>query len=257
MHTYFIMPMGKFLFLDLDDTVFQTARKCASLKQTIPASYNLAGEPSSYFLPKQRRLLKTLNEQWQIIPTTARTQASYARVNLGIPCTEGAILNHGATILTAEGEEDKQWRAQIAAPLSALSNDLLEIKHTVERYALIQNIEVLVRITTESELDYYVEVRHKQADFAQLEHLLQDYIQPLVAESGDFNVYLNSNSLTILPRCINKAHAVAYRIQILEQEHGEILTMGMGDSLSDAPFMALCDYVMTPKNTQLHEQLFA
>ncbi|MBW6454080.1 MAG: hydrolase, partial [Methyloprofundus sp.] len=84
--------MEKFLFLDLDDTVFQTARKCASLDQATPASYNLAGQPSSYFSPKQQAVLQLLAEQWRIIPTTARAQASYARVDLGVPCVDGAIL---------------------------------------------------------------------------------------------------------------------------------------------------------------------
>jgi len=252
MQIYFIMPMEKFLFLDLDDTVFQTARKCASLDQATPASYNLAGEPSSYFLPKQRALLQTLAEQWRIIPTTARTQASYARVDLGVACFDGAILNHGATILGADGCEDSQWRAKIDSPLSALSAALLAIKQAIECYAEQYALDILVRITTESSLDYYVEVRHHNADAFALQGLLQDYIQPLLLDYSDFQVYLNNNSLTILPHCVNKSHAVEYRIKALEQEYGEIVTMGMGDSLSDAPFMALCDYVMTPKHTQLH-----
>jgi len=247
--------MEKFLFLDLDDTVFQTARKCTSLDQATPASYNLSGEPSSYFSPKQRLLLQTLAEQWRIIPTTARTQASYARVDLGVSCIDGAILNHGATILRTDGEEDNQWRTQIAEPLIPLSNILIQIKQVIEQHAQIQGIALLVRITTESDLDYYVEVRHRQANHAELQDLLHSFIQPLLVEYTDFQVYLNSNSLTILPRCVNKAHAVEYRIKTLEQEYGEIMTMGMGDSLSDMPFMALCDYVMTPKNTQLHGSL--
>ncbi len=254
---YFIMLMEKFLFLDLDDTVFQTVRKCASLERATPASYNLAGEPSSYFLPKQQRLLQDLAQQWRIIPTTARTQASYARVDLAVPCVDGAILNHGATILCVDGAEDNQWREKIEPTLNALSVLLTQIKAEIEQYAARYNIEVLVRITSESDLDYYLEVRHHQADFIQLQCLLKDYIQPLLVEYTDFQVYLNSNSLTILPRCVNKTHAVAYRIKVLEQQYGEILTMGMGDSLSDLPFMALCDYVMTPKNTQLHEQLLS
>ncbi|MCF7970227.1 MAG: hypothetical protein K9L22_03555 [Methylococcaceae bacterium] len=244
--------MEKFLFLDLDDTIFQTARKCASLDQATPASYNLAGDPSSYFLPKQQVLLQTLAEQWRIIPTTARTQASYARVALGIPCLDGAILNHGATILDADGREDSRWRAKIDLPLSTLSAALLTIKQTIERYAEQHALDLLVRVTTESSLDYYVEVRHHQADIVALQGLLQGYIQPLLLNYTDFQVYLNNNSLTILPHCVNKSHAVEYRIKSLEQEYGEIVTMGMGDSLSDAPFMALCDYVMTPKHTQLH-----
>lgn len=252
MQIYFIMPMEKFLFLDLDDTVFQTARKCTSLDQATPASYNLAGEPSSYFLPKQRALLKALAEQWRIIPTTARTQASYARVDLGVPCLDGAILNHGATILNADGMEDSQWRAQIDSALSSLSAALLAIKQAISYYAEQQALNILVRITTESSLDYYVEVRHHQADTLALQDLLQSYIQPLLRDYSDFHVYLNNNSLTILPHCVNKSHAVKYRIKALEQEYGEIITMGMGDSLSDVPFMALCDYVMTPKHTQLY-----
>lgn len=252
MQIYFIMPMEKFLFLDLDDTVFQTARKCTSLDQATPASYNLAGEPSSYFLPKQRALLKALAEQWRIIPTTARTQASYARVDLGVPCLDGAILNHGATILNADGMEDSQWRAQIDSALSSLSAALLAIKQAISYYAEQQALNILVRITTESSLDYYVEVRHHQANTLALQDLLQSYIQPLLRDYSDFHVYLNNNSLTILPHCVNKSHAVKYRIKALKQEYGEIVTMGMGDSLSDVPFMALCDYVMTPKHTQLH-----
>jgi len=249
------MSMEKFLFLDLDDTIFQTGRKCVSLEQAEPASYNLQGEPSSYFLPKQRRLLKDLSEQWRIIPTTARTQASYARVDLDIPCLDGAILNHGATIMGDDGIEDRQWRDKIAASLTCLAPLLAQIKQQIEQYAHVHNLAILVRITTESELDYYVEVRHHKAEYDALQQLLQEYIQPLLADYPDFQVYLNSNSLTILPRCVNKYHAVAYRMQALAAEYGEILTMGMGDSLSDMPFMALCDYVMTPKHTQLYGQL--
>jgi predicted mannosyl-3-phosphoglycerate phosphatase (HAD superfamily) len=196
--------------------------------------------------------LKALAEQWRIIPTTARTQASYARVDLGVPCLDGAILNHGATILNADGMEDSQWRAQIDSALSSLSAALLAIKQAISYYAEQQALNILVRITTESSLDYYVEVRHHQADTLALQDLLQSYIQPLLRDYSDFHVYLNNNSLTILPHCVNKSHAVKYRIKALEQEYGEIVTMGMGDSLSDVPFMALCDYVMTPKHTQLH-----
>ena len=249
--------MEKFLFLDLDDTVFQTARKCASLEYASPASYNLAGEASSYFLPKQRQLLKDLSRQWRIIPTTARTQASYARVELGVSCADGTILNHGATILCADGREDRQWRIKTESSLKALSPLLVQIKQAIEQYAHINDIAVLVRIIHESGLEYCTEVRHHQADYAQLQNLLTQYIQPLLMEYIDFKVYLNGNCLTILPRCVNKAHAVEYCIQALEQQYGEIITMGMGDSLSDLPFMTLCDYVMTPKHTQLHKHLLS
>jgi len=247
--------MEKFLFLDLDDTVFQTRRKCASIEQAIPAAYALSGEPSSYYLPKQKTLLALLHEQWRIIPTTARTQAAYARVDLGIPCNDGVILNHGATILCTNGQEDSQWRVRLETQLKILQPLLHELKQAIEVYAQQKSINVLVRIIHESGLDYYLEVRHHQALFIELESVLKNCVQPLLQEMSVFKSYLNSNSLTILPCDINKSHAVSYRIAELSLQYGEILTMGMGDSLSDAPFISLCDYAMIPRGAQLHQQL--
>ena len=37
----------------------------------------------------------------------------------------------------------------------------------------------------------------------------------------------------------------------LEAEHGPIVSFGMGDSRSDARFMAACDYAIIPNGTQL------
>ncbi len=247
--------MEKFLFLDLDDTVFQTRRKCASIEQAIPVAYALSGEPSSYCLPKQKTLLALLHEQWRIIPTTARTQAAYARVDLGISCNNGVILNHGATILDTNGQEDAHWKARLEPQLKKLQPLLHELKQAIEVYAQEQFINVLVRIIHEAGLDYYLEVRHHQALLIELEAVLKNCVQPLLQKKSGFTAYLNSNSLTILPANINKSYAVSYRIAELSLQYGEILTMGMGDSLSDAPFIAQCDYAMIPQGTQLHQQL--
>ncbi len=247
--------MEKFLFLDLDDTVFQTRRKCDTLEQATPAAYNLSGEPSSYYLPKQKTLLALLHEQWRIIPTTARTQAAYARVDLGVPCNDGVILNHGATILEANGQEDTQWRALLEPQLDAVQVLFSELKQAIEQYAGRHKIELLVRVIHEGGLDFYVEVLHQQALYAELQAVLVHCVQPLLQEFTAFQAYLNSNSMTILPRSINKSHAVNYRLDALKQQYGEILTMGMGDSLSDAPFIAQCDYAMIPHGAQLHQQL--
>ena len=247
--------MEKFLFLDLDDTVFQTRRKCASLEQATPAAFTLSGEPSSYYLPKQKTLLALLHEQWRIIPTTARTQAAYARVDLAIPCNDGVILNHGATILDEKGQEDAEWRAYLEPKLAVVQVFFGELKQVIEQYAEQHNLELLVRIIHEAGLDFYVEVRHHQAIYAELQTVLVHCVQPLLEKFTVFQAYLNSNSLTILPRSVNKSHAVNYRLEALKQQYGEILTMGMGDSLSDAPFIAQCDYAMIPRGAQLHQQL--
>lgn len=249
------MPMEKFLFLDLDDTVFQTRRKCIDISQATPAAYTLSGDPSSYSLPKQKAILALLNEQWRIIPTTARTQAAYSRVNLGFPLYDGVILNHGGTILSSEGKEDEQWRTYINSQLETLYIFFPPLKEAIEEYAKQHNIALLVRVISESGSNYYLEVRHNHAIFSELQSILFNCVQVLLQEFTAFEAHLNSNSLTLLPRCVNKSHAVNYRLEALKKEYGEILTMGMGDSLSDAPFIAQCDYAMIPQNTQLHKNL--
>ena len=49
---------------------------------------------------------------------------------------------------------------------------------------------------------------------------------------------------------------MAYVSDLLRAEHGEILTLGMGDSRSDGPFLALCDYAITPRHSQLSKRCF-
>jgi predicted mannosyl-3-phosphoglycerate phosphatase (HAD superfamily) len=40
------------------------------------------------------------------------------------------------------------------------------------------------------------------------------------------------------------------------QQHAELLTFAAGgDSYTDAPFMALCDYAIVPRGTQLYGRL--
>ena len=40
---------------------------------------------------------------------------------------------------------------------------------------------------------------------------------------------------------------------VLRSRFGDepIATLGMGDSLTDAPFLGLCDYELTPRSSQL------
>ena len=74
----------------------------------------------------------------------------------------------------------------------------------------------------------------------------------IASEAGqDFYLHRNSNNLAVLPKTLNKARAVHHLRQQLQAEHGEIMTLGMGDSQSDARFMAACDYAIVPSGTQL------
>jgi len=53
---------------------------------------------------------------------------------------------------------------------------------------------------------------------------------------------------------LDKRHAVEHLTERLRREHGEIVTFGMGDSLSDLGFMSTCDYALVPKASQINRQ---
>ena len=73
----------------------------------------------------------------------------------------------------------------------------------------------------------------------------------IAAGQREYFIHRNGNNLAILPNALNKSHAVAYVTEKLRAEHGDILTFGIGDSKSDARFMAACDYAIVPRRTQL------
>ena len=61
----------------------------------------------------------------------------------------------------------------------------------------------------------------------------------------------NGNNLAVLPAWLDKAHAVAHLQQHYRAQYGAILSIGMGDSTSDLPFMRHCDYLLTPAESQI------
>ena len=90
-------------FLDLDDTIFQTERKCPPGASLEVGAVNRAGEPLSFMTPAQKTLLTWLLSTTMVIPTTGRDAAALSRVRLPSGCrfSRGAIVNHGGTILRA------------------------------------------------------------------------------------------------------------------------------------------------------------
>ncbi len=95
---------------------------------------------------------------------------------------------------------------------------------------------------------------HKDPDKVaeRLEPIEREVVAPWIAEGRrDCFIQRKGNNLAILPNALNKAHAVAHVTARLRAEHGDILTFGMGDSRSDARFMAACDDAIVPRGTQL------
>lgn len=249
--------MEKFLFLDLDDTVFQTLRKCPEADNLLPVAFLSGGEPISYCTARQVRLIELLAETWRIIPTTARDRDAFARVKLPVAWREGAILNHGAMIIDDDGMPNTVWQQTIVTRLAPYRPCFAPIEKSIRAFARERNMPLKVRVIQE-DVPFYLVVKHREAEIDALKSVRDQCIKPLLSNMAlEFYIHLNDNNLAILPSAVNKANAVDHLIKRLRLRYGEVMTLGMGDSLTDIQFMALCDYALIPGRTQLHAALCA
>ena len=248
--------MQSYIFLDLDDTLFQTLRKCAlgaddpklQVRAFLPD-----GTPNSYATHKQQWLWHWLDKGFKIVPVTGRDIHAFDRVML--PFQEEVVLNHGAVILDKNRTVDSVWMDGMMQALPDYHEKLLEVWANVEAYCR-RHTGFKSRLVRDFGITWYGVIKHADGTEAALRPLLDNIIKthPSILD-GSLYWHINGNNLAVLPKIINKESAVRYLIEGYQQQHPELLTFGAGDSHTDAPFMGLCDYALIPKNTQLFNSL--
>ena len=248
--------MQRYIFLDLDDTLFQTLRKCP-LGPDDPALQVRAflpdGTPNSFATAKQQWLWDWLAQGFKIIPVTARDFPAFRRVNLAF--REEAVLNHGAIILDKHGKIDRPWLDNMLKNLPTYHDKLLELWEQITTFCS-ENKGYKARLVEDFDITWYGVIKHTDGTEKTLSALLDAIIKPHPSIlDGSLYWHLNGNNLAVLPKIINKESAVQYLLDSFHEQHPELLTFGAGDSKTDAPFMTLCDYVLIPRNTQLFKTL--
>lgn len=234
------------VFMDLDDSIFQTPRKCGP-GPLRPAALDREGRPSSFLNSRQVRLLELLSGGAVIIPTTARNLEAFRRVRLEF--TQGAILNYGGLILGPDGRIDPDWQDRMR-PLCAGAGPLLaEALARANRAVKERGLGCRARLISDQGLDFYVVVKNYTARPEEL-RLVREALAEFGSGQGA-RIYLNDNNLSFRPAFLDKAGAVAYfRRNRLRPEDRELPVIGLGDSLSDLEFMGACDYLMMPAGSQ-------
>lgn len=243
--------MHTLVFVDLDDTLFQSRRKCLSDEDRLhPAAYLRDGSAHSFMTAKQQTLWRLLDANATLIPTTARDLDSLRRVDL--PFRSWSIIAYGGIILTPAGQPDAHWLERMREVSRAALDDLRELQERAEQLIAREALAARVRIVGDFELPFYLVAKYQDGQVAHLERLQETLIQPWVEQRrATYRLHRNDNNLAILPRALGKEHAVRHLIERLRQEWGELMTVGIGDSLIDGAFMAECDYALTPRDTQL------
>ena len=244
--------MQSYIFLDLDDTLFQTLRKCplGPDDPKLQARASLAdGTDNSYATHKQQWLWQWLSQGFKIVAVTGRDSLAFNRVTL--PFQEEVVLNHGAVILNKQRSVDQIWMASMKQNLPVYHEKLLELWQAIIAYCQ-QDTGFKTKLIEDFDITWYGVIKHATGTESALTPLLNDIIKthPSI-QDGSLYWHLNGNNLAVLPKIINKESAVSYLMAEYKKLHPDLLSFGAGDSHTDGPFMGLCDYALIPKNTQL------
>lgn len=243
--------MKKFLFVDLDDTLFQTPGKCGIEKDLHPTAYLKDGSVCSFSTPHQRAFFELMHREMELIPATARNHDALDRVDL--PFSSYSIIDYGGVILKPDRTLDNDWMEIMHTDMAKSLNGLKEAIEKIDTYSSSMGLKGRARLIEDHRTPFYIVVKDPDKQAERLEWIEREALTPWIATrtGQDFYIHRNGNNLAVLPKTLNKARAVNYLCQKLQKEYGEIMTFGMGDSQSDARFMAVCDYALIPSGTQL------
>ncbi|MBL8485325.1 MAG: hypothetical protein JNJ60_24220 [Rhodocyclaceae bacterium] len=242
--------MKKLLFADLDDTLFQSERKQVPGADWLPIAYLAGGQPISYANPAQLELLALFQREMILIPVTARNHDAFRRVRIDFPAE--AILNYGGIIINADGTPDAAWlQASRAAAAQSLAL-LQEWMEALERENAALDAGAHIRLIHDFDTAFYVVAKSRRGDLAALAALAHACREARSAgRLPDVAIHHNHNNLALIPRWLDKQHAVDHLRRRYEAACGEVLTFGMGDSFVDLNFIESCDYQIIPRGSQI------
>lgn len=248
--------MKKFLFADLDDTLFQTREKCdARLAgrdsgELHPTAFLKDGSPISYTTAAQRAFFSFVHDGMTVIPTTARNLDALQRVDL--PFASYAVIDYGGIVLAPDRSIDSVWTERMRDAMHIALPGLQELAALIDDYAARTGFAGRTRIVEDFGIPFYLVLKDPGKNAATLEPFEREVVMPWLAAAGrDYYPHRNGNNLAVMPNAVNKAHAVRHVTALLRREHADMITFGMGDSKVDAAFMAACDYAIVPRSTQL------
>jgi hydroxymethylpyrimidine pyrophosphatase-like HAD family hydrolase len=243
--------MGQVILLtDLDDTLFTTRSKLdghAGVQVTTARNGK-----HSFMTRPQAALFNLMRAAGEVVPVTARSSEAFARVELDFG-TRRAILANGAVILGEDGEPDREWLSHAASIGRAAERQMSEMRGVIE-----EEFGSAVRswVVTEYEAPVYLCAKMNLEDPTEVAAGLTE-MGAILMERFDlsgFQHHVNGNNLSLTPNGVSKRAACEHLISGLG-DRSEISLYGAGDSLTDLPFMGLCDVMMVPKSSQIAGRL--
>lgn len=235
------------ILIDLDDTLFQTARKMPEGSARHTATLDVDGQPNGYMSAVQKTFVEWLLESADVVPVTARSVEAYSRVQL--PFVAGAVCSHGGVILQPDGTLDRDWHGQMTEVLAAYQSRLPALSAATLAIGEEMGFSLRGWVVEEQGLLNYVVTKHNESDDSVLQKVLAE-VQARGLVEG-MHIHGNGNNLAFLPNGLAKRHAVQELLRRDRAAHGERPLLGFGDSVTDLGFMNECNFWATPANSQL------
>jgi hydroxymethylpyrimidine pyrophosphatase-like HAD family hydrolase len=225
-------------FSDLDDTLFQTKRKCNNGIHI--ATTSVKQENTSFYTKEQKEFIDhiLLDDNTLLIPITARTKDQYQRTQLFKENLTPIYANYYGGYINYEGEKSLAYDDLIRPTL-------IKAQQLVENLISIFEKEFNKKLNMVNVDKYYHVINSVSRD----EFIFMN--EAFSSADISFDIYQNEKNITILPSLINKKNAVQFLCEILEPR----LTIGLGDSISDIEFLNFCDFKIISKIGELNKKV--
>ncbi|WP_339479846.1 MULTISPECIES: trehalose phosphatase [unclassified Pseudomonas] len=233
--------------VDLDDTLFQTARKMPEEAERFPASFDVSGNVSGYMSTVQKQFVEWLLMSTDVVPVTARCAEAFSRVRLDFP--GGAICSHGAVILNPDRSVNSDWHAIMIETLRDYQLRLPQLCAAALQLGEERGISLRGWVVEEAKQQHYVVIKQNTGRDSDLAAILMQIKARGLLE--DMHVHTNGNNLALLPKGLSKRVAVEHYLALDRQLNGGRPVLGFGDSITDLGFMDLCHFWSTPARSQL------
>lgn len=230
------------VFADVDDMLITTSRECPSADSVV-AAVDDKGATCGWLTPRQQRFLVLFRGNVNIVLTTARTSKGVSQLSL--PISGYCIVSFGGVIRQPDGSVEPRFRELMAAQCMQSKHALVELLELIEVSCRARGINARARIASDDGLDLFLSIKHNERNLDELQ-ALREVLEPRLP-SG-WRLHHNGNFLAAMPPFLGKEIAVRWFMENIAGP--DVLTIGMGDSLTDLPFMELCDFAVMPTNSQ-------
>ena len=207
--------------------------------------------------PAQQTLITLLTEHADVdlVPVTGRSRQALERVSLQVQgkFTSDKVLLHGCLILDRNNRADPTWTKRTKAHLSPLQEVFYKLHDFTKVYT-----NWTVRMEKHGDLITAVHIRqHPPGNLnppAPWGEELDDFQARVDEEAQHLPVKLlrSATALSVLSSEHGKKAAVLY---LKEKRPESVLSIGIGDNLSDFGMLSVCDFAMQPTQSDLFKHL--